>query len=31
MQNFLTSILLVLSKAFDAIDQRIVLIHYKLS
>lgn len=31
MQNFLTSILLVLSIAFDSIDQRVVLIHYKLT
>ena len=31
MHNFLTSILSVLSMAFDAIDQRVVLIHYKLT
>lgn len=31
MQNFLASILLVLSIAFDSIDQRVVLIYYKLT
>jgi hypothetical protein len=31
MQKFLVSVLSLLSIAFDAVDQRVVLIHYKLT